>query len=41
MGPSTALSIDRDFNPAENVKVSRSTVVMIYRARAPFVSALV
>jgi hypothetical protein len=30
-GPGTALSIDRDFDPAENVKVLRSTFVVIHR----------
>ena len=35
-GPSTALSIDWDLDPAENVKVLRSTFVMLYPARASF-----
>ena len=34
-GPNTALSIDRRFDPAENVNVVRSTPVMLYRAIAP------
>ena len=28
-GPKTALSIDRDLEPAENVKVQSSTLVML------------
>jgi len=28
-GPKTALSIDRDFDPAENVNVLSSTLVML------------
>ena len=28
-GPKTALSIDRDLDPAENVKVLSSTLVML------------
>ena len=34
-GPKTALSIDRDFYPSENVKVLSSTLVMLSRAIAP------
>jgi len=39
-GPSTALTIDRDLDPVENVKVLRSTMVMLYRARDPHFSAV-
>jgi len=39
-GTSAALSIDRDFYPAENLKVLSFTLVMLYRARAPLVSDL-
>ena len=39
-GPSTALSIDRDLESAENVKVLSSTFVMLYRAWAPLFSAV-
>jgi len=35
MGPTTALSIDRDFEPAANVNVLSSTLVRLYRARTP------
>ena len=38
-GPNAAFSIDRDLDTAENVKVLRSTLVMLYRARDPFSSA--
>jgi len=38
MGPRTALSIDNDFDPPENVKVFSSTLVGLYRARFPFFS---
>ena len=38
LGPSTAFSIDRDFDPAENVKVLRSTLFVLYRARTPLLS---
>jgi len=31
--PKTALSIDRDFDPAENLNDLRSTLVRLYRAR--------
>ena len=39
-GPSTALSIDRDLDPVENVKVLRSTLVMLYHARDPLTIAV-
>ena len=32
MGPRTALSLDTEFDPAENVNVLTSTVVGLYRA---------
>jgi len=35
-GPNTALFIDRDCAPVENVKVFTSTLVRLYRAGAPF-----
>jgi len=35
MGPRTALSIHRDFDPADNVNVLSSTLVRLYRARPP------
>jgi hypothetical protein len=35
IGPNTALSIDRDFDPLENVKDLVSTFVMLYLARQP------
>ena len=35
------LSIDRDFDPAENVIVLSSTLVMLKRARAPVFSVAV
>ena len=34
--PNTALYIDWDIDPAENVNVLSSTLVMLYRARAPY-----
>jgi len=33
MGPKTTLSIDRNFDPAENVNVLSTTLVMLNRAR--------
>ena len=38
MGPRTALSIDKDFDPAENVNILCSTLVTIKRATLPFLS---
>ena len=35
MGTTTALSIDKDFDPAENMNVLSSTLVTLYRARLP------
>ena len=35
IGPNTALSIDSDCEPLENVKVWSSTLVMLYFAIAP------
>ena len=37
-GPKIALYIDRDFDPAENVNVFSSTLVMIYHARTPLLN---
>ena len=37
-GPRTALSIDRDFDPAEKVKVVSSTLVSLYCATFLFLS---
>ena len=39
-GPNKALSIDRDFDPVENVKVLKTTVVLLYNSRALSVSAV-
>jgi len=36
IGSRTALSIDKDFDPAENVNVLSSTVGRLQRARVPF-----
>ena len=33
MGPISALSIDRDLEPAENINVLRSTLVRLYATR--------
>jgi len=38
--PGTSLSINRDLDPDDYVKVLRSTLVMLYRARAPLSSAV-
>jgi len=35
MGPKTELSIDKDFDPLENVNVLSSTLVKLYRAMPP------
>jgi len=35
-GPNTALSIDIDCAPLDNVKVFSSTIVRLYRASGPF-----
>ena len=35
IGPNTALSIDKEFDPLENVKVLSSTLVKFYRPRKP------
>lgn len=40
MGPRTALSIERNFNPAENINVWNSTLVRLYRAMTPLLSAV-
>jgi len=36
MGRRTALSIEKDFDPAESVNDLSSTLVRLYRARLPF-----
>jgi len=41
MGPSTTLSIHRDFDPAENVKAFTFTLVRLFRARTVLFSAIV
>ena len=40
MGTTTALSVDRNFDPAENVKAWRSTLVILYRTKTPLFSAI-
>jgi len=40
MGPRTALSIDRDFDPAEIVNVLISTLVRLYCARTPLLRSV-
>jgi len=37
-GPNTALSMDSDFDPTNNLKVLSSTLVMLYRATAPLLN---
>ena len=38
MGPRTALSIDKYFDPAEHINVLSSTLVRFYRTRIPLFS---
>jgi hypothetical protein len=40
IGPSTALSIDRDCDPLENVNDLSSTLVRLYLARQPLLRAV-
>ena len=37
-GHRTALSIDKDFDPAENVNALSSTLISLYRVRLPLFS---